>query len=191
VDAALSDRLRQLAPNLITFMASVSALATLYVAFYWKTRAAAWFLIAAGICDALDGVVARRLNAQSRFGNFYDSMSDFLAFGIAPVFSLVFLGLLHPVVAGLYSLAIQFRLTRYSAMPSETSATRFFQGVSAPDCVYLGVLIGFVPWLDFNWGFTLASLLAVYPGKLMPKGYFIVKFLIGLGTLVAFMYGVS
>lgn len=191
VDTTMSDRLRLVAPNLITFMASASALMTLYVAFYWQTRTAAWWLIAAGICDALDGVVARRLNAQSQFGNVYDSMSDFFAFGIAPAFSLVFLDLLHPAIAGLYALAIQFRLTRYSAMSVEASDTRFFQGASAPDCVYIGVLISFIPVLDFNWGFLLASLLAIYPGKLMPKGYFIVKFLIALGTLLAFMYGNS
>jgi CDP-diacylglycerol--serine O-phosphatidyltransferase len=182
--------LRLMAPNVITGLASVSALGALYVAWHWQSRAAALCLLAAGIFDALDGPVARWLNAQSRFGNIYDSMSDFLAFGIAPGLALVFLDLLHPVIAGLYILAIQFRLTRYSAMPPEAESGAFFQGVSSPDAVYLGILIGAIPPLNVNWGFGLISLLVVYPGKLMPKGYRLVKLLVAAGTMLLFMYGV-
>jgi CDP-diacylglycerol--serine O-phosphatidyltransferase len=36
------------------------------------------------IVDGLDGRVARAIGAQSAFGEQYDSLSDLLAFGVAP-----------------------------------------------------------------------------------------------------------
>ena len=48
-------------------------------------RAAGIFLLLAGLCDVLDGDVARRLGKSSRFGAFIDSMldrvSEFVLFG--------------------------------------------------------------------------------------------------------------
>jgi CDP-diacylglycerol--glycerol-3-phosphate 3-phosphatidyltransferase len=48
-------------------------------------RAAGIFLLLAGLCDVLDGDVARRLGRASRFGAFIDSMldrvSEFVLFG--------------------------------------------------------------------------------------------------------------
>lgn len=48
-------------------------------------RAAGIFLLLAGLCDVLDGDVARRLGRSSRFGAFIDSMldrvSEFVLFG--------------------------------------------------------------------------------------------------------------
>lgn len=41
-------------------------------------------LFVAAIADLLDGAVARAIHAESRFGLFFDSMSDAVTFGIAP-----------------------------------------------------------------------------------------------------------
>jgi CDP-diacylglycerol---serine O-phosphatidyltransferase len=43
---------------------------------------AALALIFAGICDMLDGRVARMANATSRFGAEYDSIADSVSFGV-------------------------------------------------------------------------------------------------------------
>ena len=40
--------------------------------FFW----AAWFVVLAGICDTLDGQIARRTNKRSAFGAFFDSTLD-------------------------------------------------------------------------------------------------------------------
>lgn len=40
--------------------------------FFW----AAWVLVLAGVCDSLDGQIARKTNRQSAFGAFFDSTLD-------------------------------------------------------------------------------------------------------------------
>ena len=56
--------------------------------FFW----AAWVVVLAGTCDALDGQIARRTNKTSSFGAFFDSTLDrysdmFLFVGLAYYFS--------------------------------------------------------------------------------------------------------
>ncbi|UCD29064.1 MAG: CDP-diacylglycerol--serine O-phosphatidyltransferase [Planctomycetota bacterium] len=45
---------------------------------------AAWMLLSAMICDALDGRVARRTGRTSKFGAQMDSLADMVSFGVAP-----------------------------------------------------------------------------------------------------------
>jgi CDP-diacylglycerol--serine O-phosphatidyltransferase len=187
-ESEIRRRLRLAAPNLLTLCTSLCALAAMYVAYEWRVRTFALLLFFSGIFDALDGPVARRLNAKSRFGNVYDSMSDLLAFGVAPAVCLVLLDLCHPIVAGVYLLAIQFRLTRFSAMPDDGPPQRFFQGVCAPDASYLGLLLGMLPYSNFDIGFAAVSVLAVYPGKLWPKGYRAARALLALAVVILFAY---
>jgi len=40
--------------------------------FFWG----AWVLVVAGTCDALDGLIARQNNKNSKFGAFFDSTLD-------------------------------------------------------------------------------------------------------------------
>ena len=184
---SVSEKLRPAIPNLFTLMVSLGGLSAMGVAYYFSDRRAALLFLVCGLFDGLDGLVARRLNAQSRFGNIHDSMADFLAFGIAPAFTLLFLNLIHPAVALFYLLAIQFRLIRYSAMPDDEAPGRFFQGVSSPDAVYVGVLIGLLPYSNFSIGYALAGLMAIYPGKLWPKGFLPVKFAVSIIAMVLFL----
>lgn len=172
-----SEWLRLIVPNIITGFASLSALGALYIAYIYHSRYCAYLFLLSGICDAVDGPIARRLNAQTRFGTIFDSMSDFLAFGVAPALAGVFLDLLHPVIAAIYLLAIQVRLTRFTALPEEERKARFFRGLSAPDCVYMGLLFGLLFNSNYNWGFGVVSVLAIYPGYLWPKGLRILKLL--------------
>lgn len=56
--------------------------------FFW----AAWVVVLAGTCDALDGQVARQINKKSTFGAFFDSTLDrysdiFLLMGLAYYFA--------------------------------------------------------------------------------------------------------
>ncbi len=45
---------------------------------------AAWFVIAGGILDFIDGKVAKFSRAYSRFGTELDSLADVITFGVAP-----------------------------------------------------------------------------------------------------------
>ena len=47
---------------------------------------ASWFIILAGICDVLDGLMARVTKSYSNFGVEFDSLSDVISFGAAPSF---------------------------------------------------------------------------------------------------------
>src|SRR5512141_2670641 len=45
---------------------------------------AAWFIIIADVFDGMDGWVARLTHSTTRFGIELDSLSDLIAFGVAP-----------------------------------------------------------------------------------------------------------
>ena len=49
----------------------------------------AWFIVAAGFFDVMDGYIARLANADSDFGVELDSLSDIVSFGVAPSFSFI------------------------------------------------------------------------------------------------------
>jgi len=50
---------------------------------------AAWMLVAAMLCDALDGRVARKTGAASKFGEQLDTIADVVSFGVAPALIMV------------------------------------------------------------------------------------------------------
>ena len=51
---------------------------------------AVMFIVIAAILDGLDGRVARMIKGTSEFGKELDSLTDFVSFGIAPVFIIYF-----------------------------------------------------------------------------------------------------
>ena len=70
-------------PALITLGAVFAALLAMTWAGshpYWACNA----IIAAALCDMIDGRVARALDAQSEFGAQLDSLADVISFGVAP-----------------------------------------------------------------------------------------------------------
>ncbi len=99
-------------------------------------------LLFAACIDGLDGRIARLLRATSRFGAEFDSLSDFLCFGVAPPF-ILYLWSLHaggpygflPCI--LFTVCMALRLARFNATiaaPGERPnyAYNFFTGVPAP-----------------------------------------------------------
>lgn len=52
--------------------------------FMGKLEYAAYFVFAAALFDLLDGMVARRVNANSAFGKELDSLADVVTFGFVP-----------------------------------------------------------------------------------------------------------
>lgn len=153
--------LRAVAPNLITSAAVCGGITSIAVcaANYAKTLAGQpvsafdwtlglWALLAACVCDAMDGRVARLLKASSKLGAELDSLADFVNFGVAPSLFLYFW-----VLAGLgdaatlrlkqvllafalfYSMCDAFRLARFNTMLEQETAPywkHFFLGVPAP-----------------------------------------------------------
>ena len=107
-------------------------------------------VILAGVLDGLDGRIARLLRGESRFGAELDSLSDSIAFGVAPALILYLWSLQYmPKLGWLFALAhalmCALRLARFNAridldeQPHKSAG--FMTGVPAPS----GAGLTFVP----------------------------------------------
>jgi len=137
---------------------------------------AAVAIFIAMIADSLDGRVARLTHTTSPFGAEYDSLSDVIAFGVAPAlfvysWGLHHLGKLGWLAAFFYVAATALRLARFNiqGMKSEVSK-RYFQGLNCTAAA--GCLAGFIWVLEIygcNGHFTniLAGVVTVLIATLM------------------------
>jgi len=99
------------------------------------TRAAALIIIA-GLCDGLDGKIARATRTTSKFGVEYDSLADLVSFGIAPAL-MFYLWILTPLgrlgwLAGfLFAVCGALRLARFNTQAGSV-ANDYFTGLPIP-----------------------------------------------------------
>jgi len=77
-------RKRYLVPNAVTVGSMFCGFLSVVYSASGRFEKASLAIFFAILLDGLDGRVARKLNATSRFGGEFDSFSDFLSFGIAP-----------------------------------------------------------------------------------------------------------
>jgi CDP-diacylglycerol--serine O-phosphatidyltransferase len=87
--------------------------------------------------DFMDGRSARMLNATSAFGAQFDSMADFIAFGISPAFlayriSLRYIPYWGAIVAVAYVFAGCYRLVRFNLIPKDEENHHSFTGLPIP-----------------------------------------------------------
>ncbi|HYE62608.1 MAG TPA: phosphatidylcholine/phosphatidylserine synthase [Phycisphaerales bacterium] len=195
--------LAALIPNLLTTLALCSALASIHfsiraavvhaarpdvdVSHYWE-RALGAILLSA-IFDALDGRAARLLRVTSKFGAVLDSLSDFVAFGVAPAIILHQLVLtelinmpgleprarfmralgLAPVV--IFALCSGMRLARFTAAastPKPGPPSNYFVGMPTPaaaGAVLVPAMVILSDTLDYQlraWAAGLYTLLIAF-----------------------------
>ncbi|MGE3525753.1 MAG: CDP-diacylglycerol--serine O-phosphatidyltransferase [Gemmatimonadales bacterium] len=98
---------------------------------------AGWFIIFAGVLDMLDGRLARRVNAGTRFGAELDSLVDAISFGVAPALIMYFLEFSHFgrfgwVICYLYVVAVTIRLARYNIVAHGKPQSSWFLGLPSP-----------------------------------------------------------
>ncbi|HBC57610.1 MAG TPA: CDP-diacylglycerol--serine O-phosphatidyltransferase [Gammaproteobacteria bacterium] len=125
-----------LLPNLFTTGSLFAAFYSIVAAMGQQYEAAAIAIFVAIMMDSLDGRVARLTNTQSAFGAEYDSLSDMVAFGLAPAlvmyeWVLVSFGKFGWLVAFLYAAATALRLARFNTQLGDEDK-RFFQGLASP-----------------------------------------------------------
>lgn len=96
---------------------------------------AAWFVVIAGVLDALDGRVARVTRTGTNFGAQLDSLVDAISFGVAPAYVAYRLhfaasewGWLIPLA---FIMAIVIRLARFN-VEQAGGAKRHFTGLPSP-----------------------------------------------------------
>ncbi len=99
---------------------------------------AAWFIVSAGVFDALDGRIARLTKTTSNFGVELDSLCDIVSFGIAPGF-LIYKFVLFKygkwgiIISLLYVIAAALRLARFNSMTLKDEEDKyFFKGLPTP-----------------------------------------------------------
>ncbi len=133
--------LRALVPNAITSAALCCGLTGIRFAIGNDFSSAVLAVILAGMLDGLDGRVARAMRAQSRFGAELDSLSDAIAFGVAPALILYLWSLQRvPQLGWIAALALAvccaLRLARFNAQidmaDQPHKSAGFLTGVPAP-----------------------------------------------------------
>lgn len=96
----------------------------------------AWAILAAVIFDGLDGWVARMTHSSTKFGIQLDSLSDLVAFGIAPAvliysWALQSFGRLGWGAAFFFVICGALRLARYNVQ-MDTAESKAFTGLPIP-----------------------------------------------------------
>ena len=141
--------LRAVLPNAITAAALCSGLTGIRFAIDGDFEKAIFAIILAGLLDAMDGRIARLLNAQSRFGAELDSLADSLSFGMAPalvlfLWSLNDLPRLGWFAALAFAICCALRLARFNAQidteEQPHKSVGFLTGVPAPVAAGLAFL---------------------------------------------------
>ena len=97
---------------------------------------AAWAILIADIFDGLDGWVARLTHSTTRFGIELDSLSDLIAFGVAPAvmlykWALMPFGRVGWAAAFLFVACGALRLARYNVQMGSTES-KAFTGMPIP-----------------------------------------------------------
>ncbi|WP_111860922.1 CDP-diacylglycerol--serine O-phosphatidyltransferase [Acinetobacter sp. CFCC 10889] len=145
-------------PNLITTAALLSGFYSIIASMNGDFTQAIYAIFIAALLDGLDGRVARAIGAQSAFGEQFDSLSDLLAFGVAPAilmysWSLHDLGRIGLAACFVYTACAAFRLARFNVQIGVVDK-RYFIGVASP---LAAVMIISLVWVgrDFPMIFDL------------------------------------
>jgi len=151
-----------LLPNLLTTGAMFAGFYAVIAGMGGDFGHACVAIIVAMVLDGLDGSVARLTITQSAFGAEYDSLSDLIAFGVAPAlicfsWALSTLGKAGWTVCFIYVACAALRLARFNVQLG-TSDKRYFVGLASPSAAGLVV---FMVWALYENQVEVTRLLAM------------------------------
>ncbi|HCO43292.1 MAG TPA: CDP-diacylglycerol--serine O-phosphatidyltransferase [Gammaproteobacteria bacterium] len=195
-------------PNLFTTLGLFAGFYAIVAAGRGQFGAACLAVFASILADGLDGRVARLTGTETDFGAEYDSLSDMVAFGVAPAlliydWALQNLGKAGWLLAFFYAAAAALRLARFNTQP-QVYGKQYFQGLPSPAAA---ALVTSAVWAGHNFDFPawvgtpLALLVTAGGGALMvsnlryysfkevdPRGRipFFAAVLIAVGVAVVF-----
>ena len=135
-----SKKTRYLLPNILTLGGVCLGISSIKFSIDGNYVLAVTLILLAAILDALDGRIARLIKGTSEFGKELDSLTDFVSFGIAPVFTLYFwelnkYGKLGWAITLIYSVCCVLRLARFNLTKFEETQeckNNFFEGIPSP-----------------------------------------------------------
>ncbi len=188
---------RLLVPNFFTLLGLCAGLTAIRMAIEGRYELALAAIVFAALLDGVDGRVARMLKASSRFGAEFDSLADFVNFGVAPAIVLFTWGAwgtpgmrgLAWIVVLLLAVACGLRLARFNAMLDEERPkwqSNYFTGVPAPAGAIIALLPVYLDSLEAfdvraGWpiyivliytvliAFLMVSTIPTYSGKLLGE----------------------
>ncbi|MDR3285368.1 MAG: phosphatidylcholine/phosphatidylserine synthase [Holosporales bacterium] len=157
-------------PNILTLCGMCCGITGIHMAINEHCIFAIITVLFAIFFDGIDGRVARKLEATSRFGAELDSLSDFATFGITPaicvyVFALHKIGNIGWTIALLFAMSMALRLARFNVASIDGSNHQMFgfaTGVPAPAGAYMllwPLMIG--QWLNMEMNVILYAVWAV------------------------------
>ncbi|MEO8620692.1 MAG: CDP-diacylglycerol--serine O-phosphatidyltransferase [bacterium] len=116
------------------------------------------YVLLGGICDALDGRVARATNAGSQFGEELDSLVDAISFGLAPAMIMYFAVLNRDdwqwVFVFLFAACAVMRLARFNIEQAGTAKT-YFSGLPSPAA---GCTLASYYWFSQSWLYNYGAI---------------------------------
>lgn len=121
-------------PNALTLCGMFFGFYAIVSAINGKFIHSAWAIILANIFDGLDGWVARLTRTSTRFGVELDSLSDLVAFGVAPAiliykWALFDFGRVGFAISFLFAACGALRLARFNI---QTGGIKSFKGLPIP-----------------------------------------------------------
>jgi len=202
----------RLIPNALTLLALCAGLTAIRLAFLGRWELAIAAVLVAMIGDALDGRIARLMNATSEFGAQLDSLADVISFGVTPAI-IIYLwamgdaGGLGWALVLVFVMACALRLARFNVMLDDEEpapwASRFFTGVPAPGgaaLVLLPIVLSFELGEDILAspilnGFMLLAVAALMVSKVPTfsakqfrvRPSYVGLALVGVGAFAAFL----
>ena len=163
-------------PNVITTVGMVFGVFACYFLINRNIQAAFICLALAMFMDLIDGFLAEKLNQQTEFGRYVDSLVDFFVCCIVPIllvfmyiggYFILFVSLAFYVACGLW------RLAYYNAR----EADNYFVGLPVPGAmllvcmaVWTVVHLYVVSWLVYTVLF-ISGILMISPAKLKKYGW--------------------
>jgi CDP-diacylglycerol--serine O-phosphatidyltransferase len=155
-----------LLPNLFTTASLFSGFYAIVAGMNGHFDHAAIAIFVSMILDGLDGRVARLTNTQSKFGEEYDSLSDMVAFGVAPALvafslNLQSLGNLGWIATFIYVAGAALRLARFNTQIGSVDK-KYFVGLPSPAAAAMvaGVVWTISDFESSKW-ITLCTMLVV------------------------------
>jgi CDP-diacylglycerol--serine O-phosphatidyltransferase len=123
-------------PNLFTSASLFCGFYAIIAAMQGRYESAAIAILISCVFDGLDGKIARFTHATSHFGTEYDSLSDLVAFGVAPgllafQWALGPFGRLGWLAAFMYVICGALRLARFNVQKSGLDPA-YFKGLPIP-----------------------------------------------------------
>ena len=161
-----------LLPNVITLTGLSLGLSSIRFALESDFNLAIVCILLAGICDILDGMLARHLNSESDLGAQLDSLSDFLSFGIAPGI-LIYMSIFNQdsrigafaalafIIFSCLRLAL-FNVKLEQSKSSDGKPEHFFNGIPTP----MGAILIMLPlthsYMGYDWAYENLNFVAGY-----------------------------